>query len=80
MRVLYQKYTIAFSSNTNLVFIVALKVGDFSIRFPSIFKVILHNFGADIVICTGFLLPQRKVQYNYFEKNWLLNDAKALRT
>ena len=32
-----------FSSNTNLVFLVALS-------FSSIFKIIFHNFGAGIVI------------------------------
>ena len=44
------KYTIAFSSNTNSVFIVALKIACFSISFSSIFKVIFQNFGARIVI------------------------------
>ena len=35
LRVLYmdQKHTIAFSSGTNLVFVVALKIACFSIRF-----------------------------------------------
>ena len=47
---MHQKYTIAFSSNTNLVFIVALKIAGFSISFSSIFKIIFHNFGARIVI------------------------------
>ena len=41
-----QKYTVAFSSNTNLVFIVALKIAGFPISFSSIFKIIFHNFGA----------------------------------
>ena len=45
-----QKNTIAFSSNTNLVFIIALKIACFSISFSFIFKVIFHNFGARIVI------------------------------
>ena len=45
-----QMYTIAFSSNTNLVFIVALKIACFSVSFSSIFKIIFHNFGAHIVI------------------------------
>ena len=45
-----QKYTVAFSSNTNLVFIVALKIACFSISFSSIFKIIFHNSGARIVI------------------------------
>ena len=41
-----QKYTIAFSSNTNLVFIVPLKIASSS----SIFKIIFRNSGARIVI------------------------------
>ena len=45
-----QKYTVAFSSNTNLVFIVTLKIACFFISLPSIFKIIFHNFGALIVI------------------------------
>ena len=45
-----QKYTMAFSSNTNLVFIVALKIACFSISFPSLLKITFHNFGARIVI------------------------------
>ena len=44
---MHQKYTIAFSSNTNLV---ALKIACFSVSFPSIFKIIFHNFEARIVI------------------------------
>ena len=44
-----QKYTMAFSSNTNLVFIVALKIAGFSINFSSIFKIISHKFGALII-------------------------------
>ena len=47
---MHQNYTIAFCSNTNLVFIVALKIAGFSISFSSIFKIIFHNFGARIVI------------------------------
>ena len=45
-----QKYTIAFSSNTNLVFIVALKITCFSISFSSILKIVFHNFEARIFI------------------------------
>ena len=45
-----QKYTIAFSSNTNLVFIISSKITCFSISFSSIFKIIFHNFGVRIVI------------------------------
>ena len=47
---MHQKYTIVFSSNTNLVFIVTLKIACFSIRFSSIFKITFHSFGARIVI------------------------------
>ena len=47
---MHQKYTMAFSSSTNLVFIVFLKIACFSISFPSILKIIFHNFGAGIVI------------------------------
>ena len=43
---MYQKYTVAFSSNTNLVFIVVLKRAGFS----SLFKAIFPNFGAQNVI------------------------------
>ena len=50
-----QKYTMAFSSNTNLVFIVALKIAGFSINFSSIFKIISHKFGALIIfLCLVF--------------------------
>ena len=46
LRVLYmhKKYTILFSSNTNLVFIIVLKIAGFHINFFSIFKVIFRNF------------------------------------
>ena len=47
---MHQKYTIALSSNTNLVFIIALKTAGLSISFSSIFKMIFHNFGSRIVI------------------------------
>ena len=40
----------AFSSITNLVFIVALKIAGLSISFHSIFKIIFPNFGPHIVI------------------------------
>ena len=40
----------AFSSNTDFVFVVALKIAGFSIKFSSIFKIIFHNFGARIAI------------------------------
>ena len=55
-----QKYTMAFSSNTNLVFIVALKIACFSISFSSIFKIIFHNFGARIVILYFFFVGLRE--------------------
>ena len=45
-----QKYTMAFSSNTNLVFLVFLKIAGFSISFSSVFKIIFHNFGVRIII------------------------------
>ena len=46
LRVLYmhQKYTMAFSSNTNLVVIIVLKIAGFYISFSFIFKIIFHNF------------------------------------
>ena len=47
---MHQKYTIAFSSNTNLVFIVPLKNAGFSMSFSFIFKIIFHNFGVRSVI------------------------------
>ena len=55
-----QKYTMAFSSNTNLVFIVALKIACFSISFSSIFKIIFHNFGARIVILYFFFVGLKR--------------------
>ena len=47
---MHEKYTMVFSSNTNLVLIVALKIAGFSIKFSSVFKIIFHNFRARIVI------------------------------
>ena len=48
---MHQKYTMAFSSsNVNLVFIVTLKITEFSISFSFILKIIFHNFGSRIVI------------------------------
>ena len=41
---MHQKYTMAFSSNTNLVFIIVLKIAGFYISFSSIFKIIFHTF------------------------------------
>ena len=43
---MYQKYMMAFSSNTNLVFIIVLKIAGFVFfsGFSSIFKIIFHNF------------------------------------
>ena len=45
-----QKYIIGFCSNTNLVFIVTLKILCFSTSFSSVFKIIFHNFRARTVI------------------------------
>ena len=45
-----QKYIIGFCSNTNLVFIVALKIVYFSTSFSSVFKIVFHNFRARTVI------------------------------
>ena len=47
---MHQKYTVAFSSNTKLVLMVALKFACFSISFSPIFKIIFHNFRTRIVI------------------------------
>ena len=47
---MYHKYMMVFSRNTNIVFIVALKIVGFYIIFFSIFKIISDNFGARIVI------------------------------
>ena len=47
---MHEEYTTAFCSNTNLIFIVALKIACYSISFSSIFYIIFHNFGARIVI------------------------------
>ena len=41
-----QKYIIGFCSNTNLVFIVTLKILCFSTSFSSVFKIVFHNFRA----------------------------------
>ena len=41
---MHQKYMMAFSINTNLVFIIALKIAGFYLNFSSIFKIIFHNF------------------------------------
>ena len=42
-----QKYTMAFSNNTNFT---TTKIAGFSICFASIFKIIFHNFGERIII------------------------------
>ena len=47
---MHEEYTIAFCNNTNLIFIVALKIACSSISFSSIFYIIFHNLGARIVI------------------------------
>ena len=41
---MHQKYAMVFSSNTNLVFIIVLKIAGFYIGFSSIFKIIFLNF------------------------------------
>ena len=56
---MHQKYKIAFSNNTNLGFIVALKISGFSI-----FKLIFHNFGARIVILYLLFCSLIKGRYN----------------
>ena len=40
---MHQKYTMAFSSNSDLVFRIVLKIGGFYISFSSKFKIIFHN-------------------------------------
>ena len=49
---MHQKYPMTFSSNTNLVFTVALKIAGFF----SIFKIIFHDVEVRIGILTCFLL------------------------
>ena len=53
---MHQKYTVAFSSNTNLVLIVVLKIAGFPISFSSTFKIIFHNFAArNVNLCLLFV-------------------------
>ena len=47
---MHQKYTMGFSSSTNLVYIVASKIAGFSISLSSKFKKVVHNFEGCIVI------------------------------
>ena len=76
-----QKYTIAFSSNTKLVFIVALNIAYFSISFSSVFKIIFHNFGARIVILYLFSVSLKEGAISSFREKLVgYNDAKVLRT
>ena len=76
-----QKYTIAFSSNTKLVFIVALKIAYFSISFSSVFKIIFHNFGARIVILYLFSVSLKEGAISSFREKLVgYNDVKVLRT
>ena len=76
-----QKYTIAFSSNTKLVFIVALNIAYFSISFSSVFKIIFHNFGALIVILYLFSVSLKEGAISSFREKLVgYNDAKVLRT
>ena len=53
---MHQKYTTAFSSNTNLVFIIALKTAEFSKNVSCIFQIIFQNFGARIVTLYWFFV------------------------
>ena len=41
---MHQNYTMAFSSNTNLIFEIVLKIAGFYVSFSSIFKIIFHTF------------------------------------
>ena len=76
-----QMYTIAFSSNTNLVFIVVLKIACFSISFSSVFKIIFHNFGARIVILYLFSVSLKEGAISSFREKLVgYNDVKVLRT
>ena len=47
---MHQKYTMEFSSNTYLFFVVDLKIARFSISFSSLFNILFHNIGARAVI------------------------------
>ena len=53
---MYQTYAMAFSSSTNLIFIIALTTASFS----SILKAIFHNFGAHIVILYLLLISLKE--------------------
>ena len=51
---MHKKYTMGFSSNTNLVFIIVLRIAGFYVIFSSIFKIIFHNFLCCLLHCTNF--------------------------
>ena len=66
---MHQKYTMTFSSNTNLVFTVALKIEGFF----SIFKIIFHDVEVRIVIL--YLLFAGLKKYNIIilgESGWVM--------
>ena len=66
---MHQKYTMTFSSNTNLVFTVALKITGFF----SIFKIIFHDVEVRIVIL--YLLFAGLKKYNIIilgESGWVM--------
>ena len=63
-----QKFTIAFSSNTNLVFIVALKIACFSVSFSSICKIVFHNFGVRIFILYLLLVSLKEGTIELFRE------------
>ena len=66
---MHQKYTMTFSSNTNLVFTVALKIAGFF----SIFKIIFHDVEVRIVIL--YLLFAGLKKYNIIilgESGWVM--------
>ena len=65
------------SSNTNLFFIVALKISGFFLICSSIFKIIFHNFGACIVILYVLFVSLMAGTIQLFRE--LGNDVKALR-
>ena len=79
-----EKYTMAFSSNNSVVFIVTLKIADFSISFSSIFKIIFILSTYCYSVLVFCLLKERfniiilgetgRVMRQYLER-----DLKALR-
>ena len=69
---MHQKYAMAFSSNTNLGFIVSLKIAGFYISFSSIFKIIFHNFGERIVILYFCYLKERYSIIFWKKTGWVM--------